>query len=151
MEDDRGVWEFTVGLGLPDTSGPGALDGEGIHPIALALEESVYRLPGGNRIPCYTSFGQDPETDEFAQRAWGDHYDPARIPVECRLSVYIDDDQLDELTAAVVSELGVDQDGYSKLAGRQVVIGLRLIDLESPANSAYSGLVSQHHDRVDPT
>lgn len=151
MEDDRSVWEVTVGLGLPDASGPGALDGEGIHPVALALEESVHRLRGGDRIPCYTSFGQDSAIDEFAQRAWGDSYDPARIPVECRLSVYIDDDRLDELVAAIVSELGVEQGGYSRLAGRPVVVGLRLIDMESPTNSAYSGLISQYHDRLDPS
>ncbi|MGW5318473.1 hypothetical protein [Nocardia thailandica] len=149
MEDDRGVWEFTVGLGRPDLAGPGALGGTGIHPVALALEASVHRIGGANRIPCYTSFGPNPDIDEFAQRAWGDAYDPAQTPIECRLSVYVDDEMIDVLIEAIISELDVDQDGWSKIAGRKVVIGLRLIDLDAPSNSAYRGLVSQYQDQLD--
>ncbi|MFF0544508.1 hypothetical protein ACFYTF_16890 [Nocardia thailandica] len=148
MEDDRGVWEFTVGLGRPDLAGPDAPGGTGIHPVALALEAGVHRIDGTNRIPCYTSFGPIPDIDEFAQRAWGGAYDPARTPIECRLSVYVDDALIDELIEAIISELDVDQDGWSKVAGRKVVIGMRAIDLDAPSNSAYRGLVSRYQDQL---
>ncbi|WP_280315901.1 hypothetical protein [Nocardia abscessus] len=147
MEDERHVWEFAVGLGSPDATGPGALDGEGIHPVALALEESTHRIRGVNRIPCFTSFGPVTAVDEFAQRAWGDTYDPARVPVECRLAVYVTDDELDELVLAVAEDLGLDEDGYSTVVGRKVTVALRAISLGSPENSFYQHLVEQYREQ----
>jgi hypothetical protein len=147
-DDERDVWEFAVELGLPDETGPGALDGEGIHPIALALEESAHRIKGVNRIPCYTSFGPVTAFDEFAQRAWGDGYDAARVPVECRLAVYVTDDELDALVTAVVEDLGIAEDGYSTAADRKVTVGLRAISLDSPENSFYQHLVDQYRDQT---
>ncbi|MFD4355070.1 hypothetical protein ACFWPX_21120 [Nocardia sp. NPDC058518] len=149
MDDERDVWEFAVGLGLPDETGPGALGGEGIHPIALALEESVHRIEGVNRIPCYTSFGPVNALSEFAHRAWGDEYD--RVPVECCLAVYVTDDELDALVAAVVENLGIAEDGHSSAADRTVSVGLRIIDLDSPSNSFYQHLVDQFRDRAGAT
>ncbi|MBF6224974.1 hypothetical protein IU470_07605 [Nocardia abscessus] len=146
-DDERQVWEFAVGLGLPDATGPGALDGEGIHPVALALEESTHRIRGVNRIPCFTSFGPVTAVDEFAQRAWGDAYNPACVPVECRLAVYVTDDELDELVLEVVADLGIDVDGYSSVVGRKVTLGLRTISLESPENRFFQHLVDQYRDR----
>ncbi|BDU00730.1 hypothetical protein [Nocardia sputorum] len=146
-DDEHEVWEFAVGLGLPDATRPGALHGEGIHPVALALEESTHRIRGVNRIPCFTSFGPVTAVDEFAQRAWGDAYDPARVPVECRLAVYVTDEELDELVPAVVADLGIDEDGYSTVVGRTVTVGLRAISLESPENSFYQHLVDQYRDQ----
>ncbi|MEV0293271.1 hypothetical protein [Nocardia sp. NPDC050710] len=145
-DDEHQVWEFAVGLGLPDATGPGSLDGDGIHPIALALEESAHRIRGVNRIPCYTAFGPVAAFDEFAQRAWGDAYDPARVPVECRLAVYVTDDELDELVLAVAEDLGIDEDGYSTAVDRKITLGLRAISLESPENSFYQHLVDQYRD-----
>ncbi|MBF6193590.1 hypothetical protein [Nocardia implantans] len=147
MDDEHQVWEFAVELGMPDAAGPGALHDEGIHPVALALEESTHRIREVNRIPCFTSFGPVTAVDEFAQRAWGDAYDPARVPVECRLAVYVTDEELDELVSAVVADLGIDQDGYSKVVGRKVTIGLRAIPLEAPENSFYQHLVDQYRDQ----
>ncbi|MEU5757643.1 hypothetical protein [Nocardia sp. NPDC047648] len=132
---------------MPDATGPGALDGEGIHPVALALEESTHRIRGVNRIPCFTSFGPVTAVDEFAQRAWGDAYDPARVPVECRLAVYATDDELEELVPAIVEDLGIDEDGTSTVVGRKVTIGLRAISSESPENSFYQHLVNQYRDQ----
>jgi hypothetical protein len=146
MDDEHHVWEFAVGLGLPDATGPGSLDGEGIHPIALLLEESAHRVGGVNRIPCFTAFGPVIEFDEFAQRAWGASYDRARVPVECRLAVYVTDNELDELVQAIVEDLGVDKDGYSVATGCRVTIGLRPISLQSPENSFYQHLVDQRRD-----
>ncbi|MBF6472766.1 MULTISPECIES: hypothetical protein [Nocardia] len=146
-DNERQVWEFAVGLGLPDATGPGALDGEGIHPVALALEESTHRIRGVNRIPCFTSFGPVTAVDEFAQRAWGDAYDPARVPVDCRLAVYVTDDELGELVLAVAEDLGLDEDGYSTVVGRKVNLGLRAISLESPENAFYQHLVDQYRDQ----
>ncbi|WP_040870660.1 hypothetical protein [Nocardia exalbida] len=77
----------------------------------------------------------------------GDAYDPARIPVECRLAVYATDDELDELVLAVAEDLGLDQDGYSTVVGRKVTLGLRAISLESPENRFYQHLVDQHQDQ----
>ncbi|MFD6102019.1 hypothetical protein ACFWFQ_05085 [Nocardia salmonicida] len=151
MDDERDIWEFAVGLGLPDKSGPGALDGEGIHPLALVLEESVHRIEAANRIPCFTSFGPVAALDEFAQRAWGDGFDPARVPVECRLAVYVTDDELDALVAAVVEDLGIAEDGHSTAADRAVTVGLRLISVDSPADSFYQHLVDQFRDQISAT
>lgn len=148
--DERDVWELAVGLGLPDLTGPGSLGGEGIHPIALALEESVHRLRGVNRIPCFTAFGTVPAFDEFAQRAWAEDYDRAAVPVECRLAVYVTDYELDELVRAVVEDLGIDQSGYSKAAGRKVTLGLRAISLDAPENSFYQHLVDQYESSGHP-
>ncbi|MEU1549430.1 hypothetical protein [Nocardia sp. NPDC005745] len=100
-----------------------------------------------NRIPCFTSFGPVTAVDEFAQRAWGEAYDPARVPVECRLAVYVTDDELDELVPAIVEDLGIDEDGHSVVVGRKVTVGLWGISLESPENSFYQHLVSQYRDR----
>ncbi|BCK57381.1 hypothetical protein [Nocardia wallacei] len=148
MEDDeRRVWELAVELGLPDATGVGALDGEGIHPIALLLEESAHRIRGINRIPCFTAFGPVVELDEFAQRAWGESYDPARIPVECRLSVYVTDTELDELARAVTDDLGLDHDGNSTTVGRKVAVSLRPISLELHENRFYQHLVDQYENR----
>ncbi|WP_446225573.1 hypothetical protein ACTWPB_11080 [Nocardia sp. IBHARD005] len=142
------VWEFAVGLGFLDGAGVGAFDGEGIHPIALVLEGSVHRIEGVNRIPCYTSFGPVIAFDEFAQRAWVDGYDAARVPVECCLAVYVTDDELDALVTAVVEDLGIAENGYSTAADRNVTVGLRAISLDSPENSFYQHLVDQHRDRT---
>ncbi|WP_280308907.1 hypothetical protein [Nocardia abscessus] len=76
----------------------------------------------------------------------GDAYDPARVPVECRLAVYVTDDELDELVLAVAEDLGLDEDGYSTVVGRKVNLGLRAISLESPENAFYQHLVDQHRD-----
>lgn len=146
-DDEHQAWEFAVELGLPDATVPGALDGEGIHPVALALEESTHRIRGVNRIPCFTSFGPVTAVDEFAHRAWGDAYDPARVPVECRLAVYVTDEELDELVPAVVADLGIDEDGYSTVVGRKVTVSLRAISLEAPQNSFYQHLVDQYRDQ----
>ncbi|MEU6186418.1 hypothetical protein [Nocardia sp. NPDC047038] len=146
-DDEHQVWEFAIGLGLPDVTGPSTLDGEGIHPIAMALEESTHRIRGWNRIPCFTSFGPVTAVDEFAQRAWGDAYDPTRVPVECRLAVSVTDDELDELVLAVAEDLGIDQDGYSTVVGRKVTLGLRAISLESPENAFYQHLVDQYREQ----
>ncbi|MFD4456993.1 hypothetical protein [Nocardia sp. NPDC058480] len=150
-DDEREVWEFAVGLGLPDETGPGALDGEGIHPIALALEESVHRIEGVNRIPCYTSFGPVTAFDEFAQRAWGDAHDAARVPAECCLAVYVTDDELDVLVTAVVEDLGIAAGGYSTAADRNVTVGLRAISMDSPENGFYQHLVDQYRDQTSAT
>ncbi|WP_157172674.1 hypothetical protein [Nocardia exalbida] len=146
-DDERQVWEFAVVIGLPDATGPGALDGEGIHPVALALEESTHRIRGVNRIPCFTSFGPVTAVDEFAQRAWGEAYDPARVPLECRLAVYVTNDELDELVPAIVEGLGIDEDRYSVVVGRKVTVGLRAISLESPENSFSQHLASRYRDQ----
>ncbi|MFD3462953.1 hypothetical protein ACFWVM_24840 [Nocardia fluminea] len=150
-EDERGVWEFSVGLGNPDKTGPGALDGEGIHPIALVLEASVQRIEAANRIPCYTSFGPVTALDEFAQRAWGDAFDPARVPVECRLAVYVTDDELDALVTAIVEDLGLTEGGYATAADRTVTIGMRAVALDSRESSFYQHLVDQYVEQVDET
>lgn len=144
-DDDRQVWQITVGLGVPDAT---ERESEGIHPVALALEESVHRIRGVNRIPCYTEFGPVMDVMMFAQRALGDDYDPATAPVECSVAVYATDEELDELVRAVVQDLGVDKEGYSSTAGRAVRLGLRPISLEDPANSFYQHLVDQYEDRV---
>lgn len=108
MDDDqRQVWELSVELGPPEATGPGALDGEGVHPVALLPEESAQRIRGANRIPCFTAFGQVTALDEFAQRAWGDAYNQEDVPVECRLAVYVTDEELDDLTKAIVADLTV--------------------------------------------
>ncbi|MBF6062057.1 hypothetical protein IU500_19075 [Nocardia terpenica] len=147
--EEHDAWEFAVGLGLPDATGPGSLDCEGIHPVALLLEDSAHRVRGVNRIPCYTAFGPVIEFDEFAQRAWPDTYDRAGVPVECRLAVYVTDDELDDLVQAVAADLGVDKDGYSTVVGRKVTIGLRPISLESPENSVYQHLVDQYRNLAE--
>ncbi|MEU5760024.1 hypothetical protein [Nocardia sp. NPDC047648] len=41
--------------------------------------------------------------------AWDEAYDPARVPVECRLAVYVTDDELDELVPAIVEDLGIER------------------------------------------
>ncbi|MFJ1455299.1 hypothetical protein [Nocardia sp. N2S4-5] len=152
MEDDeRRVWELAVGLGLPDATGSGALDGEGIHPIALLLEESAHRIRGVNRIPCFTAFGPVVELDEFALRAWEEFHDPARVPVECRLSVYVTDTELDELVRTVVDDLGLDHEGNSTTVDRKVTVGLRPISLELHENRFYQHLVHQYENRSDAT
>ncbi|MEV0032952.1 hypothetical protein [Nocardia sp. NPDC050793] len=145
-DDDRQVWQVAIGLGLPDTAGPGSRESEEIHPIALALEESAHRIRGVNRIPCYTEFGPVIEIAAFARRAYGDDYDPAAIPVECSLAIYVTEEELDELVQAVVEDLGVDEHGYSTVAGRKVTLGLRSISLDSPDNSFYQHLVDQYRN-----
>ncbi|MEV4129535.1 hypothetical protein [Nocardia sp. NPDC049707] len=142
-DDDRRVWQIAVGLGLPAATGPGSLSSDEIHPIALQLEESAHRVRGLNRIPCYTEFGPVLELDEFAHRFRGEEYDPAKVPVECTLAVYVTDTELDELLRTVVADLGIGDDGYSTSAGREVTVGLRAISLESPDNSFYRQLVDQ--------
>ncbi|WP_459547354.1 hypothetical protein [Nocardia sp. X0981] len=146
-DDERGVWELSVELGPPETAGPGAFDGEGIHPVALLLEESAQRIRGTNRIPCFTAFGGVTALDEFAQRAWGEAYNQEDVPVECRLAVYATDEELDDLTKAIVEDLGLSRDGYSSAAGRKVIVSLRPISLEDPANSFYHHLVDQYENR----
>ncbi|MGV9543126.1 hypothetical protein ACWDSF_17570 [Nocardia beijingensis] len=79
-DDEHQAWEFAVELGLPDATVPGALDGEGIHPIALALEESTHRIRGVNRIPCFTSFGPVTAVDEFAPARVGRRVRPGARP-----------------------------------------------------------------------
>ncbi|MFR9751077.1 hypothetical protein ACL02S_08565 [Nocardia sp. 004] len=146
-DNERQVWELTVELGLPDATGPGSLGGEGIHPVALALEESVHQVRGPNRIPCFTSFGPIFEIVEFADRAWGDVYNQESTPVECRLAVYVTDEELDELAKMVVEDLGLAEDGYSTAIGRKVTIRLNLISLEDPDNSFYRSLVEQYEEQ----
>ncbi|MEV5649795.1 hypothetical protein AB0L57_16245 [Nocardia sp. NPDC052254] len=144
--DEHQVWELAVDLGVPDPAGPGSLAGEGIHPIALALEDSAHKIHGANRIPCFTAFGPISALDEFAQRAWGDGYDPADVPVECRLTVYVTDDELDQLVQLIVEDLGMDKTGYSTAAGRKVTVCLRPISLADPENGFYQHLVDQYHN-----
>ncbi|WP_280402665.1 hypothetical protein [Nocardia carnea] len=145
--DERQVWELSVELGPPEATGPGALDGEGIHPVALLLEESVQRIRGANRIPCFTAFGQVTALNEFAQRAWGEAYNQEDVPVECRLAVYVTDEELDDLTKAIVEDLGLSRDGFSTAANRKVIVGLHPISLEDPENSFYHHLVNQYESR----
>lgn len=139
-QDDRQVWQITVGLGVPD---PAETESEGIHQIALALEESVHRIRGVNRIPCYTEFGPVMDVMMFAQRALDEGYDPATAPVECSLAVYATDKELDELIHAVVEALEVDKQGYSSTVGGEVRLGLNLLSLDNPDNSFYRHLVDQ--------
>ncbi|MFC9435434.1 hypothetical protein [Nocardia sp. NPDC057030] len=145
-DDDRRIWQVAVGLGLPDQTGPGSLAGQGIHPIALLLEESVHRIRGVNRIPCYTEFGQVSELDNVAERLQGDAYDPATVPVECTVTVYVTEDELDELLPAIVADLGIDEDGRSAAAGRKVTVGLRDISARSEPNSVHQSLIAQYRD-----
>ncbi|MEU1955230.1 hypothetical protein [Nocardia rhamnosiphila] len=145
-DDNRQVWQITVGLGVPEAT-VDAGDTEGIHPIALVLEESAHKIRGVNRIPCYTEFGPVVDVMSFAQRSLGDAYDPATAPVECSLAVYATDEELDELVHAVVEDLGVDKDGYSSSAGKKVTLGLRPISLEDPESSFYQHLVDQYTDQ----
>ncbi|WP_141718055.1 hypothetical protein [Nocardia altamirensis] len=146
-DDDRRIWQIAVGLGLPDPTGPGSLASEEIHPIALILEGSAHRIRGVNRIPCYTEFGQVSEIDNLAERLQGDAYDPATVPVECTLTVYIADDELDELLPVIMEDLGIDQGGYSAAAGRTVTLGLRDISSRSEPNGVYQGLIDQHESQ----
>ncbi|WP_063057257.1 hypothetical protein [Nocardia salmonicida] len=147
-DDERSVWQIVVGLGLPEEASPDS-GGEGIHPIAGALEESVHRIRGVNRIPCYTEFGPSNEIAAFAQRAFGEGVDPSTLPVECSLSVYASDAEVDELAQAIVRDLGVDRSGYSIEVGRHVSLGLRSISLQDPSNSFYQHLVDQYQDQPD--
>ncbi|MBF6330946.1 hypothetical protein [Nocardia transvalensis] len=150
MEDDkRGAWQIAVGLGWPDPSGPGSLDNDEIHPIALLLEESAHRVRGVNRIPCYTGFGPVGEILDFAVRLCGNAYDPAAVPVECTLTVYATQDELDELLQAVVEDLGVSKDGYSVAAGRKVTLGLRDVSPGSQEDALYQHLVDRYRNRAD--
>ncbi|QIS09669.1 hypothetical protein [Nocardia arthritidis] len=148
MDDERRIWQVAVGLGLPDPTGPGSLDSEEIHPIALMLEESAHRIRGVNRIPCYTEFGPVIEIAEFAERVRGDAYDPAAVPVECTLTVYATDDELDELLPAIVADLGIDEHNYSAAAARTVTIGLRDIETRAEAPASYQHLVDQYRNRA---
>lgn len=148
MDDDRRIWQVAVGLGLPDLTGPGSLASEEIHPIALMLEESVHRIRGVNRIPCYTEFGMVSEIDNWAERIQGEAYDPATVPVECTLTVYVADDELDELLPVIMEDLGMDQDGYSAAAGRMVTLELRDISSRSEPNGIYQGLIDQHRNQT---
>jgi hypothetical protein len=150
-DDERQVWELAVELGPPDATGPGSSHGEGIHPIALALEEGAHRIRRVNGIPCFPSFGPVLAIAEFAERAWGDARAPGNVPVECRLAVYLTDDGLDELVTAVVEDLGLSEDGYSTTIGREVVIRLQLSSLKDPANSFYRSLAEQYKQRDSTT
>ncbi|MEV6427680.1 hypothetical protein [Nocardia sp. NPDC051463] len=150
-DDDRRIWQRAVGLGLPDSTGPGSRGSDEIHPIALKLEESAHGIRGVNRIPCYTEFGPIIEFDEFAHRVRGDAYDPATVPVECTLAVYVtadELDELDELLRAVMEDLGVADDGYSAAADRKVTVGLRANSPESPDASFYQHLVDQYQNQI---
>ncbi|WP_195091249.1 hypothetical protein [Nocardia beijingensis] len=57
------------------------------------------------------------------------------------------DAELDELAPAVVADLGIDEDGHSRVVGRNGTVGLRAISLESPENSFYQHLVDQYRDQ----
>ncbi|WP_067862814.1 hypothetical protein [Nocardia shimofusensis] len=149
-EEDRSVWEFTIGLGLPDTAPGEALETDGIHPIALLLEESAHRVRGVNRIPCFTSYGPAIARQEFAQRAWGEDFGEDQTPVECRLAVYVTDDELDELAQALAEDLGLTRDGYSMAAGKTITVDLRPIPLEPPQNRFYLHLVDQYRNLDSP-
>lgn len=147
MDDEHHVWEFSVELGPPEAAGPGAIDGEGIHPVALLLEKSTQHIRGANRIPCFTAFGRVTALSEFAERAWGEVYDQEDVPIECRLAVYVTDEELEDLTKAIVKDLGLSRDGYSTAANRKVSVGLRPISLEDPENSFYHHLVDQYESK----
>ncbi|TCJ96878.1 hypothetical protein [Nocardia alba] len=146
-DDDRSVWQIVVGLG-PGTTTHDSVDSEEIPPIARALEESAHRVRGVNRIPCYTEYGPSIEIAAFAQRAFGENIDPSTLPVECSLAVYATDAELDELTQAIVADLGVDRDGYSTAVGGHVSLGLRPISIQDPSNGFYRHLVDQYQDHV---
>lgn len=146
-DGERQVWELAVELGLPDSTGASSFGGAGIPPIALALEESVHRVRGRNRIPCFTAFGAIAEIAEFAERAWRDTYRHESVPVACRLAVYVTDEELDELAEVVVADLGLTEGGYSVVTGRKVTIRLRPISLQDPDNRFYRSLVEQYMEQ----
>ncbi|RJO69998.1 hypothetical protein D5S18_29460 [Nocardia panacis] len=100
-----------------------------------------------NRIPCYSEFGQVSEIDNLAERLQGDAYDPVNVPVECTLTVYVADDELDELLPVIMEDLGIDKDGYSAAAGRTVTLGLRDISSRSEPNGVYQGLIDQYESQ----
>ncbi|MEU6565126.1 hypothetical protein [Nocardia nova] len=130
-------------LGPPEAT---ALHTEGIHPVAQLLEASARRVR--DSIPCFTSFGPVTPLDEFAQRVWGETFARERVPVECRLAVYVTDEELDDLSEAVVEDLGLNRDGFSSVVDRKVVVGLHPISLEDPENEFYRQFVGHHEEAV---
>lgn len=146
-DDDRSVWQIVVGLG-PGTTTPDSSDSEEIPPIARALEKSAHSVRGVNRIPCYTEYGPSIEVAAFAQRAFGEDVDPSTLPVECSLFVYATDAEIDELAQVIVTDLGVDRNGYSTAVGGHVSLGLRPISMQDPSNGFYQHLVDQYQDQV---
>lgn len=142
--DGRYIWQIAIGLGPPDREGPGSVSSDEIHPVALSLGDSVRKLDGGDGIPCVTGFGPVSDLAEAAVRLKGYDYGLAQVPLECTLTVYATDDEMDVLLRQVSCDLAVNADGYSSAVGRHVTIALRPIFEYAAMAASYRYLVDQY-------